>query len=48
MSPLLLEVGPQNQGSFMMPRPLKMQHRRPDPTLKASDLDFYMALLPTS
>ena len=32
----------------MMPRPLKMQHRRPDPTLKAGDLDFYMSLLPTS
>ena len=31
----------------MVPNALKMQHRRPDPPLKASDLDFYVPLLPT-
>jgi len=47
-SPLQLEVGPQDQGGPMVPRALKMQHRRPDPPLKAGDLDFYVPLLPTS
>jgi hypothetical protein len=32
----------------MVPRALKMQHRRPDPTLKAGELHFYVPLLPTS
>jgi hypothetical protein len=41
-SPLQLEVGPQGQGGSMVPRALKMQHRRPDPPLKAGDLDFYV------
>jgi hypothetical protein len=47
-SPLQLEVGPQNQGGSMMPRVFKMQHRRPDPPLKAGELDFDVPLLPTS
>jgi hypothetical protein len=46
-SPLQLEVGPQDQGGSMVPRALKMQHRRPDPPLKAGDLDFYVPPLPT-
>jgi hypothetical protein len=32
----------------MVPRALKMQHRCPDPPLKAGDFDFYVSLLPTS
>jgi len=32
----------------MAPRALKMQHRRPDPPLKAGELDFDVPLLPTS
>ena len=47
-SPLQLEVGPQDQGGPMVPRALKMQHRRPDPPLKAGELDFDVPLLPTS
>jgi hypothetical protein len=31
----------------MVPRALKMQDRRSDPSLKAGDLDFYVPLLPT-
>jgi hypothetical protein len=47
-SPLQLEVGPQDQGGPVVPSALKMQQRRPDPPLKAGDLDFYVPLLPTS
>jgi hypothetical protein len=47
-SPLQLEVGSQDQGGPMVPRALKMQHRRPDPPLKAGELDFDVPLLPTS
>jgi len=47
-SPLQLEVGPQDQGGPMVPSALKMQHRCPDPPLKAGDFDFYVSLLPTS
>ena len=32
----------------MVPRALKMQHRRSDPPLKAGELHFYVPLLPTS
>jgi hypothetical protein len=46
--PLQLEVGPQNQRGPMVPRALKMQHRRPDSPLKAGELHFYVSLLPTS
>ena len=48
ISPLQLEVGPQDQGGPVVPSALKLQHRRPDPPLKAGDLDFYVPLLPTS
>jgi len=47
-SPLQLEVGPQDLGGPLVPRALKMQHRRPDPPLKAGDFNFYVSLLPTS
>jgi len=47
-SPLQREVGPQDQGGPIVPRALKMQHRRPDPPLKAGELDFDVPLLPTS
>jgi hypothetical protein len=46
MSPLQLEVGPQNQSRVMVPRALKMQHRCSDSPLKAGELDFQMPLLP--
>jgi hypothetical protein len=32
----------------MVPRALQMQHRRPDPPLKAGELHFYVPRLPTS
>jgi hypothetical protein len=32
----------------MVPLALKMQHCRPDPPLKAGELDFDVPLLPTS
>lgn len=48
MSPLQLEIGPQNQSGFRLSRALEMQDRGSDPPLKAGELDFYVPLLPSS